>query len=87
MPDEKPTGADLRGADAETRREAARLMGQAATEAKAKAARENGKRGGRPKGMVVSEETRRKISESRRDRNRGQPGSELPSEGADEERG
>ena len=66
MPEEKPAGADLQGGDADARREAARLMGRASTETKAQAARENGKRGGRPRGMVVSEETRRKISETKR---------------------
>ena len=49
-------------------REAARLMGQVSTEAKAAAARENGKRGGRPKGIPMSAEARRKISEAKRAR-------------------
>ena len=66
MLEKQPAGADLQGGDADARREAARLMGQASTEAKVLAARENGKRGGRPKGMVVSEETRRRISETKR---------------------
>ena len=48
--------------------EAARLMGQVSTPAKAAAARENGKRGGRPKGIPMSAEARRKISETRRAR-------------------
>ncbi len=69
MLEKQPAGADLQGGDADARREAARLMGQASTEAKVLAARENGKRGGRPKGMVVSAETRRKISETKRSRN------------------
>lgn len=49
-------------------REAARLMGQVSTQAKAAAARENGKRGGRPKGIPMSPEARRKISEAKRTR-------------------
>lgn len=85
MPDENPMGSDLQSNDEEKRRSAARLMGQANTEAKAQAARENGKRGGRPKGMVVSEETRRKISEAKRQRRMGdevgQPGPEQPTKG------
>lgn len=47
-------------------REAARLMGQVTTQAKAAAARENGKLGGRPKGIPMSAEARRKISEAKR---------------------
>ena len=49
-------------------REAARLMGQVSTQAKAAAARENGKRGGRPKGIPMNAEGRRKISEAFRAR-------------------
>ncbi len=49
-------------------REAARLMGQVRTHAKAVAARENGKRGGRPKGIPMTAEARRKISEALRQR-------------------
>ena len=66
MLEKQPAGADLQSGDADARREAARLMGQVSTEAKTQAARDNGKRGGRPKGMVVSEETRRRISETKR---------------------
>ncbi len=82
MPEKKPAGADLQGGDADARREAARLMGQASTEVKAQAARENGKRGGRPRGMVVSEETRRKISETKRLRAAAAPPVETKSESA-----
>ena len=57
-------------------REAARLMGQVSTEAKAAAARENGKRGGRPKGIPMSAEARRKISEAKR--TRADRGGEFP---------
>jgi DNA invertase Pin-like site-specific DNA recombinase len=46
--------------------EAARLLGQIRTVAKADAARSNGKKGGRPKGIPQSEETKRKISETKR---------------------
>lgn len=47
----------------ETRSEAARLMGSARTAKKAAAAKVNAVKGGRPKGFIVSEETRRKMSE------------------------
>ena len=66
MADEQRGGAALQGGDADARQEAARLMGQARTDAKTAAARENGKKGGRPKGIPASAETKRKISESRR---------------------
>ena len=66
MEDDTTSGGDLQGGDADTRRLAARMMGQASTNAKAAAARKNGKMGGRPKGIPASEETKRKISESRR---------------------
>ena len=66
MEDDTTSGMNLQGGDAAARREAARLMGQATTVQKATAARENGRRGGRPKGIPASEETRRKISEARR---------------------
>ena len=56
----------LNAEDPENRHIAAKLLGQAKSEAKAKAARENGKLGGRPKGTVVSDETKRKISETKR---------------------
>ena len=66
MAEDTTTGADLKGGDADARREAARLMGKATTEQKATAARANGRKGGRPKGIPASEETKRKISEARR---------------------
>ena len=64
--DDTTSGAALQGGDGDARREAARLMGQASTDAKARAAQENGRKGGRPKGIPASEETKRRISESRR---------------------
>ena len=68
MEDDTTSGGDLQGGDADTRRLAARMMGQASTNAKAAAARANGKKGGRPKGIPASEETKRRISEARRRR-------------------
>ena len=68
MTDDTTSGAALQGGDGDARREAARLMGQASTEQKAAAARTNGRKGGRPKGIPASEETKRKISEARRRR-------------------
>ena len=47
--------------------DAARRMGRARTEAKRLAARQNARRGGRPLGYVVSEETRHKISQTKRE--------------------
>jgi hypothetical protein len=61
--------ADLRGSpDAETRSEAARLMGAVRSERKASAVRANGKLGGRPKGSTQTEAARQKISEAARRR-------------------
>lgn len=70
-------GTSVSAADA--LREAARLMGQVSTQAKAAAARENGKRGGRPKGIPMSAEARRKIGEARRAR-ASQGASSLPTD-------
>jgi hypothetical protein len=50
--------------DTEWRRAAARLLGSARSEKKAAAARQNGKRGGRPKNYQVGEETRKRIADS-----------------------
>ncbi len=72
MGDQQASATALEGDDLAARREAARLMGQVRTDAKATAARENGKRGGRPKGIPMSDETRRKISEAKRARAVGQ---------------
>ena len=66
MAEETNSGADLQGGSADARRKAARLMGQASTDAKARAAKENGRKGGRPKGTPMSEEAKRKISAARR---------------------
>jgi len=63
--DERSSSSDV---NADARKEAARLMGMASTQAKAAAARENGKRGGRPKGIPMNAEGRRKISEAFRAR-------------------
>ncbi len=54
--------------DTNARSDAARLLGQFSTEAKAAAARENGKLGGRPKGIPMSAEARHKISAAKRAR-------------------
>lgn len=64
--DEPTTNAALHGENAEARSQAARLLGRSKTEAKARAARENGRKGGRPKGIPVSEETRRKMGDSKK---------------------
>lgn len=66
--DETTSGAALHNEDADARKEAARLLGQSRSEAKIRAARENGRKGGRPKGIPVSEETRKKMSESKKTR-------------------
>lgn len=49
-------------ASGDARSEAARLMGSVSTEAKAEAARANGRKGGRPAGTGQSPETRAKIA-------------------------
>lgn len=61
---EKEPGATLQDGTEEARREAARLMGSARSERKTLTARENGKSGGRPKGVGQSDETKAKISEA-----------------------
>lgn len=48
------------------RREAARLLGKATSPAKTAAARANARKGGRPKGIRLSTETKQKISEAKR---------------------
>jgi len=48
------------------RSEAARSMGRARSDAKKAAVRRNGGLGGRPRGYRLSEESRRKISETKR---------------------
>ena len=52
----------------QSRREAARLMGKVRTEAKRVAVRRNGRLGGRPKGYRVTDDTRKKISQTKRDK-------------------
>lgn len=64
----------LQGAADEARREAARLMGMARSAAKAAAARENGKAGGRKKGTPQSPETRAKIAAAMKARRQAQGG-------------
>lgn len=56
--------SSIQGADGtiNPRQQAARLMGLARSEAKQRAAQANGRKGGRPKGFVVSAETRARIS-------------------------
>ena len=66
MAEQQMGATGIRVMDTNALHEAAKLMGQVSTQAKAAAARENGKRGGRPKGIPMSPEARRKISESRR---------------------
>jgi hypothetical protein len=61
------TGAVLHGDDAEARSEAARALGSVRSERKAEASRQNATLGGRPKGMKMSEESRRKQSEAARE--------------------
>jgi len=57
----------LRGAtDEQTRRAVAQALGSVRSERKGVAARENGKQGGRPKGMAVGEESRKRQSEAMR---------------------
>ena len=68
MAEQQANAAGTSVSAVEALREAARLMGQVSTQAKAAAARENGKRGGRPKGIPMSAEARRKISEAKRAR-------------------
>jgi hypothetical protein len=68
LPAEPPIHLEKPTTDADLRREAARLLGRVRSAAKTAAARRNAKRGGRPRGMRLSEETRRKISETKRRR-------------------
>jgi hypothetical protein len=51
-------------AEAEERREAARRLGQARSERKAAAVRENGKKGGRPPGSRNSAETKARMQQA-----------------------
>lgn len=52
--------------EAAFRRLVGSLMGRITTDHKRQTSRENGKKGGKPKGSAVSEETKAKISEGRR---------------------
>ena len=54
--------------EAVLRREAARQMGQAKSERKRAAVRENGKKGGRPPGSQTSTEARARMSAPQRER-------------------
>ena len=62
-------GGALRGGSDAARSDAARVMGSATTPAKRVASAENGKRGGRPKGIPQSEETKARIRAARLARN------------------
>ena len=68
MAEQQASAAGAKASETNALHEAARLMGQVSTEAKAAAARENGKRGGRPKGIPMSAEARRKIGDAKRAR-------------------
>ena len=61
-------GKKLQGEDLEARRQAAQVMGQARTKRKREAARENGKKGGRPRGTgkPLNDETKAKQREAQR---------------------
>jgi len=62
----KPSGgAALHSESEEERREAASVLGKARTPAKVAASVENGKKGGRPKGIAQSPETKEKIRMAR----------------------
>lgn len=52
----------------EARHQAARLMGQARSERKRAAVRENGKKGGRPRGSTNNPESRAKMRDAQRQR-------------------
>jgi hypothetical protein len=60
--------------ETDTIREAMRILGSRRSEAKARAARENAKKAGRPKGTPQSDETRAKISATKK-RKRREPAS------------
>jgi hypothetical protein len=59
------TGTALRDGSEEERKTAASVMGAARTERKAETARENGRRGGRPKGTRNSPEANERIKQGR----------------------
>jgi len=56
--------------EATLRREAARRLGQARSEKKRAAVRENGKKGGRPPGTRTSDEAKARMREAQRERRR-----------------
>ena len=60
------------GTEQEAVSQAARLMGQRKSDHKAMTSAANGKLGGRPKGTPQSEETKAKISASRRKQAQGE---------------
>ena len=64
--DSREEAAALR--EAALRREAARQMGQAKSERKRAAVRENGKKGGRPRGGQTSAEARARMSAAQQER-------------------
>jgi hypothetical protein len=62
----RTVGAMLaQGADEDARKQAASIMGAARTERKTATARQNGRRGGRPKGTPMSAEARENIRRGR----------------------
>src|SRR5579863_5731122 len=56
----------------------ARILGSIRTEKKARASRENGKKGGKPKGTPMSEETKAKIAAAMRKRTAERTGENTP---------
>jgi hypothetical protein len=81
LPGQDTLGHQLQSGDEAARREAARVLGQAATQRKGVAARENGKKGGRPKGGATSEESRARMREAQRRRRSQERAAREPSEG------
>lgn len=63
-----PVQPSLRAVDAALRQEAARAMGQASSEAKRAAVRENGKRGGRPRGSQTTPEAKARMGAAQKQR-------------------
>lgn len=66
MSTDDKVGAELRSVDLDARREAARLLGGIKTERKSATSAENGKKGGRPKGVLQTEEAKARQREAQR---------------------